>query len=191
MKTQLLRTVRLTVLSILTVWGISVAQTPENPLKGQRVLIFSKTRGYRHSSIPQGIAAVKLMGRKYGFEVDTTENAERFNEANLKRYKVVVFMSTTGDVLNDRQQADFERYIQAGGAYAGLHAAADTEYDWPWYGKLVGGYFASHPGNPNVQNGTMTVVNKNFPATDSLPNTFVKKDEFYDFKQFNPFDFAR
>lgn len=186
MKTQLLRTVRLTVLSILTVWGISVAQTPENPLKGQRVLVFSKTRGYRHSSIPQGIAAVKLMGRKYGFEVDTTENAERFNEANLKRYKVVVFMSTTGDVLNDRQQADFERYIQAGGAYAGLHAAADTEYDWPWYGKLVGGYFASHPGNPNVQNGTMTVVNKNFPATDSLPNTFVKKDEFYDFKQFNP-----
>ncbi|MFN8353375.1 MAG: ThuA domain-containing protein [Spirosomataceae bacterium] len=186
MKTQLFRYLYLLVLGLWAMGSHSLAQTAENPLKGQRILVFSKTRGYRHSSIPFGIAAIKLMGRKYGFEVDTTENAERFTEANLKKYKVVVFLSTTGDVLNDRQQADFERYIQAGGGYVGVHAATDTEYNWPWYGKMVGGYFASHPGNPNVQTGTMTVTNKNFPATDSLPNTFQKKDEFYDFKEFNP-----
>lgn len=185
MKTKSFRWVYAVLVGLLSLAHLSMGQTPSNPLKGQRVLVFSKTKGYRHGSIPQGIAAIKLMGRKYGFDVDTTENAERFNEDNLKRYRVVVFLSTTGDVLDDRQQIAFERFIQAGGGYAGVHAATDTEYDWPWYGKFVGGYFASHPGNPNVQMGTMNVTNPNHPATDSLPATFQRKDEFYDFKQFN------
>ena len=95
------------------------------------------------------------MGIDNGFEVDTTENANNFNEANLKKYSVVVFNSTTGNVLSEPQQIAFERYIQAGGAFLGIHAAADTEYDWAWYGKLVGGYFNGHPGKnvSNVQNG--------------------------------------
>ncbi len=174
----------LTLCSIL--WpSFGQAQGVANPLKGQKILVFSKTKGFRHSSIPSGIAAIKLLGKKYEFAVDTTENADNFTEANLKKYKTIVFLSTTGDVLDNRQQIAFERYIQAGGSFVGVHAASDTEYDWPWYGKMVGGYFASHPGNPNVQKGTMTVTDRSMAATDSLPTTFERTDEFYDFKEFN------
>jgi cytochrome c len=171
---------------VASVLGVR-AQTAatDNPLKGQKVLVFSKTRGFRHASIPDGIRAIQLLGRKNGFTVDTTENADRFNEDNLKQYRTVVFLSTTGDVLNDRQQADFERYIQAGGSYVGVHAATDTEYGWPWYNKLAGGQFLSHPGNPNVRKGQVTVRDKAHPATEGMPDTFEKTDEFYDFKNFN------
>lgn len=171
---------------LLIAGTIQAQKHASNHLKGQKVLVFSKTKGYRHGSIPAGIVAIKLLGKRYGFQVDTTENADRFTEENLKNYRTIIFLSTTGDVLNDNQQLAFEHYIQAGGSYAGIHAATDTEYNWPWYGKMVGGYFASHPGKPNVQIGKMTVTAGNHPAIDSIPQTFDKKDEFYDFKQFNP-----
>ncbi|OZI05951.1 HHIP-like protein 1 [Siphonobacter sp. BAB-5385] len=177
---------RLLVLGLLWLPTLVWAQNLDNPLKGQRVLVFSKTVKFRHSSIPQGIRCVEALGRKHGFTVDATENSTAFTEDNLKKYKVVVFLSTTGDVLNDSQQAAFERYIQAGGGYVGIHAAADTEYDWPWYGKMVGGWFLSHPGNPNVRTGDMTVRDKNHPATAELPTTFKRTDEFYDYKNVNP-----
>ncbi len=148
----------------------------------KRILVFSKTAGFRHNSIEPGQKFFFDLGKKQGFEVDTTENAEKFNEENLKKYNAVVWLSTTGDVLNPVQQIDFERYIQAGGGYVGIHAASDTEYDWPWYNELMGGYFASHPGNPNVQNGKMVTLDKNHPSTAHLPETFERKDEFYDFK---------
>jgi cytochrome c len=106
-----------------------------------RILVFTKTTGFRHESIPAGIKAIMKLGEENGFQVDTTENAARFTEENLKKYNAVVFLSTTQDVLNHVQQADFERYIQAGGGFVGIHAAADTEYNWPWYNKLVGAYF--------------------------------------------------
>ncbi len=167
--------------------NISFSQN-QNPLKGKKILVFSKTASFRHQSIESGIQFFKNLGVEEGFTVDTTENASRFNQSNLKQYKVVVFLSTTGNVLNDAQQLDFERYIQAGGAYLGIHAASDTEYDWPWYGKLVGGYFNGHPGKnvSNVQKGTMYVLDKNHPSTSFLPDTFEKTDEFYSFKSFSP-----
>ena len=148
----------------------------------KRILVFSKTAGFRHQSIEAGQKFFFELGKKQGFAVDTTENAEKFNEDNLKNYNAVVWLSTTGDVLNTIQQTDFERYIQAGGGYVGIHAASDTEYDWTWYNELMGGYFASHPGNPNVQNGKMVTLDKNHPSTAHLPETFERKDEFYDFK---------
>jgi cytochrome c len=150
----------------------------------KRVLIFSKTMGFRHSSIEAGKPFFQGWGKQAGVGVDLTENADDFNEENLKKYNAVVFLSTTGDVLNPVQQADFERYIQAGGGYMGVHAASDTEYNWPWYNDLMGGYFASHPGAPdgNVQNGKMIVMDKNHPSTAHLPDTFEREDEFYDFK---------
>lgn len=184
-RTSPLKRLALACLTGLLAFGTAFAQTPDNPLQGQRVLVFSKTKGFRHASIPQGQAAIRLMGKKYGFAVDTTENAERFNEANLRKYKVVIFLSTTGDVLNQQQQTDFERYIQAGGGYVGIHAATDTEYGWPWYNKLAGGQFLSHPGNPNVRKGQVTVRDKAHPATQGMPDAFEKTDEFYDFKNFN------
>ncbi len=108
-------------------------------------MVFSSTKGYRHESIEAGKAAIITLGLQNKFEVDTTEDASLFNEENLKRYRTVIFLSTTMDVLDVTQQADFKRFIEAGGGYVGIHAAADTEYEWPWYGKLVGAYFKSHP----------------------------------------------
>ncbi len=150
-----------------------------------RVLVFSKTAGFRHSSIPNGIALIQQLGKRLNYTVDTTEDATKFNEENLKRYSAVVFMSTTGDVLNNTQQADFERFIQAGGGYVGIHAATDTEYDWPWYNQLVGAQFASHPNNSNVRKGVLEIRKRGHPATDSLPDRWERTDEWYNFKNIN------
>ncbi|MDX2247376.1 MAG: ThuA domain-containing protein [Bacteroidia bacterium] len=147
-----------------------------------RVLVFSKTAGFRHESIAAGKQALLALGEKHQFTVDTTENDSVFFEENLKRYQAVIFLNTTGNVLNPEQQNHFERYIQAGGGYVGIHAATDTEYDWPWYGKLAGAYFSSHPNNPNVREAEFYVTDKNHAACDSLPDRFKRTDEFYNFK---------
>jgi cytochrome c len=186
MKKNLFGLGRLVFAVILSITTLSIAFAQEaNPLKGQKVLVFSLTKGFRHSSIKPGQIALFKMAKEKGFSVDTTENPAMFTEKNLKNYRVVVFMSTTGNVLNEQQQNAFERYIQAGGAYFGVHAATDTEYDWPWYTKLAGGQFASHPGRPNVQKGTFTAVDKSHISTAHMPTTFDRTDEFYDFKNFN------
>jgi len=147
-----------------------------------QVLVFSKTAGFRHESIEAGIEAIRKMGEEKGFQPSFTEDASQFNTANLKNYAAVIFLNTTGDVLNAKQQDAFERYIQAGGGYVGIHAATDTEYDWPWYGQLAGAYFLDHPSDPNVQTGTMIVEEKNHWATKGMPDRFEKTDEFYSFR---------
>ncbi len=156
------------------------------PADPPRILVFSKTAGFRHASIEAGIAAIQKLGREHGFLVDTTESATNFNEQNLKRYRAVVFLNTTGDVLDQAQQNDFERFIQAGGGYVGIHAATDTEYDWPWYGKLAGAYFDNHPMPDNVQRGTFLVVDKSHPASEGLPDRWEREDEFYSFRDISP-----
>lgn len=154
-----------------------------------KVLVFSKTAGFHHESIPDGIAAIQKLGSENGFEVDTTTNAEMFNEENLQQYSTIIFLNTTGDVLNLYQEADFERYIQSGGGYVGIHAAADTEYEWPWYGKMVGGYFSDHPGiqdpHPNVQKGSVEIVDTQHSSTEFLPSPWERTDEWYSYKEFN------
>jgi cytochrome c len=143
----------------------------------QRVLVFSKTKGYRHESIGPGKLALMKLGSENGFEVDTTEDATLFNEENLKKYNAVIFLSTTQDVLDPIQQADFKRYIEAGGGYVGIHAAADTEYEWPWFGKLNGAYFKSHP---QIQEAKLKKVRPFGPNT--LPDIWIRTDEWYNFK---------
>jgi Uncharacterized protein conserved in bacteria len=132
----------------------------------------------------------KKLGAENGFEVDATDNAEDINEENLEKYAAVIWLSTTGDVLNHYQEADFERYIQSGGGYVGIHAAADTEYEWGWYNKLVGGYFADHPGindpHPNVQPGVITKTAEKHPSVDFLPESWERTDEWYSYKKVNP-----
>jgi cytochrome c len=155
-----------------------------------RILVFSKTSGYHHESIPDGIAAIQKLGQENNFDVDTTTNPARFTEDSLKQYSAVVFLSTTGDLLDQYQEADFERYIQAGGGYVGIHAAADGEYDWGWYGRMVGGYFLDHPGIndtfPNVQPGILHVKDNGHKATKTLPEEWKRTDEWYSFKKANP-----
>lgn len=154
-----------------------------------KILVFSKTAGFQHQSIPAGIQAIKQLGADNGFEVDTTTNANMFTEDSLAQYSAVVFLSTTGDVLNHYQEADFERYIQSGGGYVGIHAAADTEYHWGWYGKMVGGYFSDHPGindpHPNVQEGVLTVEDASHSSTEFLPEQWTRTDEWYSYKDTN------
>ena len=145
-----------------------------------RVLVFSKTAAFRHGSIGVGKIAMLKLGKENGYIVDTTENASVFTEKNLKRYAAVVFLSTTGDVLNEFQQAAFERYIQSGGGYMGIHAATDCEYTWPWYGKLSGAYFKSHP---KQQMAKLVVHDKTHPSTAHLPEIWERYDEWYNFKK--------
>jgi cytochrome c len=164
--------------------GLTVGFASAQSANGKRVLVFSKTKGYRHASIPVGQKLIMKFGKENGFAVDTTENATAFTDENLKKYSEVVWLSTTADVLNDDQQVAFERYIQAGGGYVGIHAATDTEYDWTWYNKLAGAQFASHPKN-NVQTAEAYVVNRNHPSMEGFPDRWTVKDEFYDFKNFN------
>ncbi len=147
-----------------------------------KVLVFSKTKGFRHASIKAGKAALLKMGAEKGFAVDTTESADAFTQENLKKYNAVVFLSTTGDVLNPAQQNEFMRFIQAGGGYLGIHAAADTEYDWWWYGKLVGAYFLSHP----EQQEAKFVKVAPFGNGLNLPDEWMRKDELYNYKKINP-----
>jgi cytochrome c len=169
-------------LLVVTTAGIGFARQAQQP----RVLVFSKTAGFRHSSIETGVALVKKIGTEQGFAVDATEDASAFNDANLRKYRAVVFMSTTGDVLNEVQQDALERYIQAGGGWVGVHSATDTEYDWPWYGKLAGAWFKSHPLNPNVRTATFRVRDKSHVSTQGFPSTFQHEDEFYNYKYINP-----
>jgi cytochrome c len=166
--------------------SISIPRPVAAAAQQPRVLVFSKTLGFRHSSIPNGIAAIRKLGQENGFTVDTTEDAGAFTQKNLVRYRAVVFLNTTGDVLNPAQQDVFERYIQAGGGYVGVHSATDTEYDWPWYGRLAGAYFNGHPGNPNVRKGSYRVLDTTHVSTRGLPLTFDREDEFYNFKSIDP-----
>jgi uncharacterized protein len=150
-----------------------------NSTKAATVLVFYKTKGFYHQSIPSGIAALQKLGTENKIRIDTTNNSDAFTDENLKKYEAVVFLSTTGDVLNNEQQAAFERYIKKGGGFMGIHSATDTEYHWPWYNKLVGAYFLSHP---KVQQATINVINHNHPATKTLPDKWERKDEWYNFK---------
>jgi cytochrome c len=147
-----------------------------------RVLVFSKSKGWQHGSIPAANAAIFKLGSENGFGVDTTQDAAMFTDDNLKKYHAVVFANTTRNVLNAKQQAAFERYIQAGGGFVGIHSAADTEYEWPWYGKLLGAYFSSHPSNPGVRKATIVVSDTSHPSTKGLPVTWERTDEWYNYK---------
>jgi type 1 glutamine amidotransferase len=149
----------------------------------KNILIFYKTKGFYHKSIPAGLAAIQKLGKENNFTTDTTNNADVFTKDNLKKYNAVIFLSTTGDILDSGQQAAFENYIRTGGGFVGIHAATDTEYDWPWYNKLVGAYFESHPAQ---QDAEIKVINRNHPSTKHLPEVWKRKDEWYNFKSINP-----
>ena len=143
-------------------------------------LVFSKTEGFRHASIGAGKQAFLDLGEKHGFRVDTTEDASLFTQENLQQYNLVIFLSTTGDVLNAEQQTELERFMKAGGSWMGVHAAADTEYNWPWYNELCGAYFLSHPEH---QEATVNVLEPGHKSVAHLQDdTWKRFDEWYNYK---------
>lgn len=147
-----------------------------------RILVFSKTSGFRHDSIPAGRTMLQNLATRNGWEIEFTEDATEFSESNLARFDVVVWLSTTGDVLDTSQQNAFEAYIEGGGGYLGIHAAADTEYSWPWYGELVGAYFQSHPA---IQTATLHTEREHHISVEHLAESWQHNDEWYNFQD-NP-----
>ena len=143
------------------------------------VLLFSKTAGWHHDSINAGVTAIQELGKLHDFNVFWTADANRvFNDKELAKYKVVIFLLTTGDVLTDEQQAAFEKYIRGGGGFVGIHSASDTEYDWAWYNKMVGYMFHIHPA---VQTAAIKVENPDFPGMDRFAKRFLFTEEWYEF----------
>ena len=148
-------------------------------MKPHKVLVFSKTAKFYHKSIPTGIEAIMKLGDENGFKTDTTTNSMNFTTENLKQYKAIIFLSPTGDVLNNEQQKAFEAYIKNGGGFVGIHAATDCEFDWAWYGNLVGAYFSNHP---KQQEAVLKVTDQTHISTKHLPKEWKRKDEWYNYK---------
>lgn len=147
--------------------------------KRPHVLVFSKTAAFRHDSIPVGVKMFESMGLREGVTCEATEDAAEFNPERLGNFNAVVFLSTTGDVLNDAQQLALQEFVEAGGGFVGIHAASDTEYDWGWYGECVGAYFKSHP---TIQPARVLVEDRRHPSTQFLPEVWERTDEWYDFR---------
>ncbi|MCZ7418403.1 ThuA domain-containing protein [Verrucosispora sp. WMMA2121] len=180
---RLLRTTVGLATAALAVLACTTPATPASAADAPYdVLVFSKTAGFRHDSIAVGTQTIRDLGAANSFTVTATEDAGVFTTGNLAQYEAVIFLNTTGDVLNNSQQSAFESYIGAGGGYVGVHSAADTEYGWSFYGNLVGAYFRSHPA---IQQATVRVENRAHAATAHLPQNWVRTDEWYDF-QSNP-----
>jgi type 1 glutamine amidotransferase len=152
--------------------------TPSKAGELPHILVFTKTKAYRHKNISDGVYALREIG-KGSFVVEQTEDSGVFTSDNLKRFSAVVFFSTTGDVLNKEQQGAFEQYIHSGGGFVGIHAAADTEYDWPWYGQLVGAWFKDHT---DVILATVHREDKTHISTIDFPDSWRRADEWYRFR---------
>ncbi|MDY6945464.1 MAG: ThuA domain-containing protein [Pseudomonadota bacterium] len=143
------------------------------------VAVFSQTAGWHHESINEAVSAVRGLGQLHHFDVFWTEDPKRlFTDDMLAKHAVVMFLQTTGDVLNDQQQAMFERYIRRGGGFVGVHSAADTEYQWPWYNRMLGHMFVRHPA---IQTAMFKVESRDFPGMERFAPRFLATEELYEF----------
>ncbi|MBB4079543.1 hypothetical protein GGR28_002168 [Lewinella aquimaris] len=143
-----------------------------------RALLITETAGWHHPSITAGIPALQALAKRHDFVLDRQQDAIPLSDKGLENYDVIIMLSTTGDIFTDEEQAAFERFIQSGKGYVGIHAASDTEYDWPWYTQLVGHMFHVHPQN---QTAMFDVVDANFPGLERWPARLLWTDEIYDF----------
>jgi uncharacterized protein len=145
------------------------------------VLAFSKTTGYRHNSIPFGLKMMSDLAQERKWVLTATEDAELFTPEFLKSFDVIVFLNPTLDVLNENQQKNFESFMNSGKGFVGIHAAADCEYDWAWYGQLNGAFFKTHP---QCQTGTVIFENTDHPTMASFKGmpSYRTIDEWYTFK---------
>ncbi|MGH8870615.1 MAG: ThuA domain-containing protein [Acidimicrobiia bacterium] len=144
-----------------------------------QVLVLHATAGFEHDSIPAGIMAITTLGSEHGFTVKTSEDSSALLDPGVAELDVIVFLSTTGDILDAGEERAMEKLIQSGKGFVGIHSATDTEYDWAWYGGLVGAYFEGHPA---VQPATIRSSGAGHPAGDGLPATFERVDEWYNFR---------
>ncbi|GAB3180008.1 ThuA domain-containing protein [Telluribacter humicola] len=177
-----MKSLLVSLLSLIVLFAFVDAVSP-NPPRKDAILVFSKTKGFRHQSIPDGKLALLKMGKQIGIRVDTTEDASAFTPANLRKYKALVFLSTSGEVFDEEQKKAFQEYIRKGGGFVGIHGATTTEYKWPWYNQLIGAYFLDHP---KPQNASIDVWNREHPATRVLPARWNRFDEWYNYRDMQP-----
>ncbi|MBK7425848.1 MAG: ThuA domain-containing protein [Saprospiraceae bacterium] len=143
------------------------------------ILVFSKTAGFRHASIPEGVKMFKEMAADSSMTIVHSEDAAIFNHHSLSDFDIVVFLSTTGTILNADQKNTFQQYIEAGGKFLGIHSATDTEYDWPWFGEMIGARFNGHP---HIQEARLETTNNQHPAIMGMPAEWNHTDEYYNFR---------
>ena len=143
-----------------------------------RALLITETGGWHHPSIMSGIPALQALAKRHQFQLDRQQDAIPISDRSLENYDVIIMLSTTGDIFTEEEQAAFERFIQAGKGYVGIHAASDTEYEWPWYTQLVGRMFHIHPQN---QTAMLEVLDGNFPGLERWPERMLWTDEWYEF----------
>ena len=158
--------------------AIIVQALPPQAGELPRVLVFTRTLGYRHRSIPAGVKAVQRMGEGL-WRTEHTEDPEWFTPERLADCRVVVFLSTTGNVLRPDGQQALQAYVEGGGGWVGVHAAADTEYEWPWYGELVGAWFRDHT---DVIEADVRVEDREALGVRGLPDPWRRRDEWYAFR---------
>lgn len=143
-----------------------------------KALLFTKTAGWHHESINEGVDAIRNLAERNYFNVEWHEMPSVFNDKKLSEFQVVIFLNTTGDVLNDEQQNAFTKFIQSGKGFVGIHSASDTEYEWPWYTQLVGRMFHIHPV---IQTAVLKVADNKFPGLERMPSSWYWTDEWYEF----------
>ena len=158
---------------------LTFAITPQIRIPETGVLVFSKTAGFRHGSIGAGKEMFKKLALEHAWMVDYSEDSGVFTSERLGKYQVIVFLNTTGDILDEGQQEAMEGWFGPGRGFVGIHSAADTEYEWEWYGKLVGAYFKGHPAQ---QEADVIVEDRCHPAMGHLPAVWHRKDEWYDYR---------
>lgn len=168
----------ITLIAFLSIFFLSEIQAQQF-----RALVFSKTAGFRHQSIPDAVVAIKKLAKDQVFSVHTTEDASYFTDENLSKFDVIILASTTGTILNEDQKAAFQRFVQSGKGVVGIHSATDTEYEWPWYNQLIGAYFLAHPQQQTLR---LEVVDQSHPSTWHLPKNWLWTDELYEFRDINP-----
>ena len=147
-----------------------------------KVLIFSATKGFRHKSIPEGVKALQRLAVENKITADASEDPGVFTAENLKKYKGIIFLSTSGSFLNDDQKIEFQSYIRDGGGFMGIHAATTSFYEWEWYNKMIGAWFMNHP---RIQPATLMVKDRTHLATRHLNDVWIHTDEWYNFKSIN------
>lgn len=147
------------------------------------LLVFTKTNGFRHDSIPASVEALKAIAAENGWTIFETNNGAVFNDGQLARFKAVIFSNVSGNVLLPQQRAAFEHYLSVGGGYVGIHGAGgDPSYDWRWYvDELLHAQFIGHPINPQFQQATLRIEDRDDPATRHLGDTWIRSDEWYSF----------
>lgn len=144
------------------------------------VLIFSRTKAYRHECIEPGTIALESYFKTHGIHSMHSEDSSMISDEKLAPFDVIIFFQTSGNILDSIQQLALQKFIESGKGFVGIHSAADTEYDWSWYVNMVGAPFADHP---DIQSATLQKVDTSHITTRNLPTRWTRTDEWYNFKQ--------